>query len=145
MKTISLFSATMISLLLLLLPACTGIDWEGKQAWQLRCHDAQTGYWKAWANLQPGPGGPKDLHVTAKAEVNSGGWEVKLTKRSPQGINPRILQLELHVTSPSGPATQVKTELDVKYTEKGGAPLFDKVEVFCGERLLTTKLVEQVH
>jgi hypothetical protein len=141
MRTLALFSALAM---LLVMPSCETVPVAGgEKSADATCNGAKTHSWKAWANLMPGSS--KDVHVTGKISVPTGGWKAKLAKRSPQGINVRILQLELHVTPPSGIATQVLTEFDVKYTEKGGASLHDRVEIFCGSDRIADVPIEQVH
>lgn len=143
MRTLAWFSALFM---LLVMPSCETMSAAGgEKSADATCNGAKTHSWKAWANLMPGPGSSKDVHVTGRISVPTGGWKAKLAKRSPQGINVRILQLELHVTPPSGNVAQVLTEFDVKYTEKGGASLHDRVEIFCGSERIADVPVEQVH
>ena len=75
--------------------------------------------WKAWHDRQPGH--PATLHITGKCKFNTGGYKVTLQPAVPQGINPEIYILNKIVHAPSGPATQVVTDVPVHYTEKTDA------------------------
>ena len=57
-----------------------------------------TSDWKAWVNKMPGPGTPhhNTLHVVGTVDTYSKDLAY-LQKREPQGINPHILLLDLHV------------------------------------------------
>lgn len=105
------------------------------------CNEAKTHDWHAWNNMMPG--GPKSVHVTGSATVNSGGWTASLTKAAPQGINPEILMLNLEVTPPGGIATQPMLELPLSYSEDNANN--KKVQVRCGNKLIADLLVEDVH
>lgn len=107
------------------------------------CHGATTRNWHAWVNLQPGS--DRSLHVKGTVDVNSGGWQARLTKRSPQGFNPRILLLDLHVTPPSGPTILPMLSLDVRYDERNAGNTYDRVEVYCGNERIADMQVEQAH
>lgn len=73
----------------------------------------KTQNWKAWQDLQPGPGSPK-LLVTGRVEVTNTNQAARLKERVPQGINPRILMLDLTITS-SGPGNTVTTWKDARF------------------------------
>ena len=97
------------------------------------CHGARTHDWKAWGNVQPGSS--QDLHVIGKATTTHGsGWKFRLTERVPQGINTRILILDLNVKAPSPPSTKPVIEHTIpQYTKKGAARNYDTVEIHCRE------------
>jgi hypothetical protein len=69
----------------------------------------------AWINNLPGPGREPTLIVTGKTELITESFQVTLVQRSPQGINPKILELEVHVIKPSGPVILPVTEKEVRY------------------------------
>lgn len=71
--------------------------------------------WKAWHNNQPP--GPATLYVTGKCTFPTTGYNVELKPHVPQGINPTIYILDKVVHSPSGPAADVVTSVEVRYTE----------------------------
>lgn len=75
-----------------------------------RCRD-----WKAWIDRMPGA--QPTLHVTGRCEFPTSGFSVRLERRAPQGIPPRDLLLDLVITDPTGPVSQVITEVNVSYQE----------------------------
>lgn len=97
------------------------------------CHGASTSDWKAWGNVQPGSN--QALNVTGKVTTATGGWKVALQERNPQGIDPRILILDLNVTppAPGSIVTQAVVVHPVHYQKKGAARKHDKVEIHCRE------------
>jgi len=65
--------------------------------------------WKAWVDTMPGPGHPKaKLHVHGDITVD-GKAKHSLEKAVPQGINPRILILNV---TPKPGAGDVETHLE---------------------------------
>jgi hypothetical protein len=80
---------------------------------------------KAWIDHMP-PGGPK-LIVTGDVQVPTGGWQVTLTRRSPQGINPDILLLDVSAQAPNGMVTQVISIIPLRY--QAGPPLHPYTQV----------------
>jgi hypothetical protein len=82
--------------------------------------------WAAAIDLQPP--GPATLHVTGECEFPTGGFTVELRRHEPQGFNPRDLLLDKIVTPPSGPATQVITTVEARYSEDTTAG-FDTVTI----------------
>ncbi|MFZ2030521.1 MAG: hypothetical protein WAU68_09455 [Vitreimonas sp.] len=80
--------------------------------------------WHAWLNTQPPP--PDDLHVIGQVEVANPGVVAFLVPSSPQGINPAILMLELHLVQRPGfwPAviTWTPAHYDRVYPNAGDRP-----------------------
>jgi hypothetical protein len=72
--------------------------------------------WKSWHDNEPP--GPGTLYVTGKCTFPTSGYSVELKPLVPQGINPTIYLLEKIVREPSGPANDVITTVEVRYTEK---------------------------
>jgi hypothetical protein len=72
--------------------------------------------WEAWHDRMPGA--QATLHVTGRCEFPTSGYSVRLERHEPQGINPRDLLLDLVITEPTGPVTQVVTEEEVRYDEQ---------------------------
>ncbi|WP_456618751.1 MULTISPECIES: hypothetical protein [unclassified Bradyrhizobium] len=68
---------------------------------------------KAW--IDHGPGVPPKLVMTGDVRVH--GWQARLTKRSPQGINPKILILDVSAQQPSGEAPEQITTIPLRYEE----------------------------
>jgi len=73
------------------------------------------GDWHAWHDRMPGK--RATLHVVGRCVFPTGGYAVSLELAEPQGINPRIYLLDLIVVPPTGPVTQVVTEVPVHYRE----------------------------
>jgi hypothetical protein len=69
--------------------------------------------WKAWYNRMPGS--EPTLHVVGACEFPTDGYTVELKPANPQGMNPSIYLMEKVVYPPSGPASDLITE--VHYTE----------------------------
>ncbi|OLF53403.1 hypothetical protein [Pseudomonas chlororaphis] len=92
--------------------------------------------WHAWLDTMPPR--PNELHVVGDIEVANPGVKAYLTVRVPQGINPAILQLELHLFQRPGQWIQQITCTQVRFTRvlPPGSPLYTAVEVFHnGERI----------
>lgn len=56
--------------------------------------------WYAWNDLMPPK--PDVFHIQGDVQVSNLGVRVHLTERMPQGINPRILLLDLHLVQSPG-------------------------------------------
>ncbi|WP_347906009.1 hypothetical protein [Pseudomonas purpurea] len=69
--------------------------------------------WHAWLNAMPPK--PDNLHVVGDVEVANPGIKAYLTMRVPQGINPSILMLDLHLFQQPGVWPQVLSCIQVKY------------------------------
>lgn len=82
--------------------------------------------WKATQNRQPLP--PYETRVTGKPMMPTPSHKPVLSKAAPQGINPRILILELSAVAPTTPTTEVITPVVVEYDEKGTQE-FDQVTI----------------
>lgn len=82
---------------------------------------------KAWIDKQPGAGNP--IHVTGMVEVPTGGWKGELLRATPDGINPQILLLDLTLTKPTGPATEVISKISVRYDETPARVEYTNVQI----------------
>jgi hypothetical protein len=69
---------------------------------------------KAW--IDRAPGGTPRLIMTGDVRVPSNG-RAQLTRRSPQGINPKILILDVNVQRPSGDVPEEITTIPLRYEE----------------------------
>ncbi|MDO8878303.1 MAG: hypothetical protein Q7V40_19685 [Pseudolabrys sp.] len=69
----------------------------------------------AWIDSQPP--GPQKLIVTGDIEVPTSGWSAKLTRATPQGVNPAVIILELALTKPTGNVLQVVSRVKARYEE----------------------------
>jgi hypothetical protein len=75
-----------------------------------------TSHWKAWINMMPGPHKPNrgiPLHVIGTVDTHNTDLAY-LESRVPQGINPKILMLDLHVVTGIVP---VHNPQQVHYTQ----------------------------
>lgn len=80
--------------------------------------------WRAWETMM----GTRTLHVRGVVMLPTPGHVAKLAEAQPQGINPRVLLLELRNEAPSDPDPDVMTAREVAF-EKVAAPLYDAVHV----------------
>jgi hypothetical protein len=109
----------------------------------IACNDEKSGDWKAIQNLQPPlktPGG----HLTVTGSMNYGdpAGSPTLQKRSPQGINPKILMLD--VVPPTDEKGSKK--VDLRYEEDlATEDQHTSVEVYYkGDKIADMK-IEKVH
>lgn len=88
--------------------------------------------WIAILNLMPGPG-PASFYVTGEVELPASNYEARLVKRVPQGINPKVLMLDLVLEPLKVPGTQALEWRLVRYEEEAargaGAP-YEQIEIF---------------
>lgn len=101
--------------------------------------------WYAWLNLMPPK--PDDFHVVGEVEVGNPGILAELHERVPQGSNPDILQLDLHLVQRPGVWPQVMTWAQCRYDRIvcPGISAWKLVEIFHdGERVALID-VETVH
>jgi len=70
---------------------------------------------KAWIDRPPGA--PPRLIMVGDVRVPTDGWQARLTKRTPQGINPKILILDVNVQQPEGDSTLEITTIPLRYEE----------------------------
>ena len=73
----------------------------------------ETRNWYAWLNEMPPK--PDDFHVTGEVKVANPGMQALLTMREPQGINPQVLLLDLHLIQQPGMWPQVLTWVQARY------------------------------
>lgn len=110
----------------------------------IACNDGTTGGdWKAVQNLQPPlqtPGGK--LTVTGSIEYGDPSGSPVLQKKSPQGINPKILMLEIV------PPTDAKGRKIVNLTYDENLQTEDQhtsVEVYYKNDKIADMKIEKVH
>ncbi|WP_097303810.1 hypothetical protein [Pseudomonas chlororaphis] len=86
--------------------------------------------WHAWLDTMPPK--PDKLHVIGDIEVANPGVEAYLTVRVPQGSNPAILLLDLHLHQRPGHWTQIITCTQVQFTRvlPPNSALYTAVEIF---------------
>lgn len=99
--------------------------------------------WAAWIDLMPPP--PDSLNVYGEVLVGNPGIEAHLCIKNPQGINPAILLLDLHLVQRPGNWIQLETWAQARFHKvvPSGAPTYTNVEIFfCGERLVSIAVDE---
>jgi hypothetical protein len=72
---------------------------------------------KAWIDKMP-PASHHTLHVTGKVTVPTTGYHVSLVEAESQGINPKILILDVKKEPPTKPAGQMVSHVPVEYEKK---------------------------
>ncbi len=97
--------------------------------------------WMAVDNQEP-PG--RRFYVTGKVVVSTAGYSVTLKKRSPQGINPEVLLLDLEITRPTGMVAQVITTEEPRYEEDPYSGPHTSVGIYCGSDELASPTVRVV-
>ena len=70
---------------------------------------------RAW--IDRAPGAPPKLVMTGDVRVPTDGWQARLTKRTPQGINPKILILDINAQQAAGTAQAEMTTIPLRYEE----------------------------
>jgi hypothetical protein len=98
--------------------------------------------YEAWIDLMPGAN--DTLHVKGKVTVPTTGYKAQLVEAVPQGINPAILLLRLELTKPTGPAGQMVTTLEVRYS-KPHAKQYKQVQIEEEGHPSETVPVKEVH
>lgn len=101
--------------------------------------------WYSWINLMPPK--PDDFHVVGKVLVGNPGIQAQLCIKEPQGINPNILLLDLHLVQQPGMWPQVMTWVQARFdsvlTPK--SPMYTQVEVFFNGESIAQIEVDEVH
>lgn len=90
----------------------------------------ETKNWYAWVNLMPPK--PDDFHVVGEVLVGNPGVEAMLCVKEPQGINPKILLLDMHLVQKPGIWPQVMTWVQARYDRilPPGSSGYEQVEIF---------------
>ncbi len=102
-----------------------------------------TSDWYAW--LDKMPPGPPSFHVTGVAHLPTPGYDLRLVKAAPQGINPKELILDLHVHPRPGVWPQVITPVSIRYDERAATVEYEGVLIREPDGDLTNFEVETVH
>lgn len=84
--------------------------------------------WYAWNNLMPPK--PDDFHVRAEVQVPNPGVDVFLAYKTPQGINPKILLLDLVLVQRPGIWPQLVMWKPAHYDKVNVT--YEQVQVFYG-------------
>jgi hypothetical protein len=104
----------------------------------------ETRDWYAWINRMPPP--PDDFHVIGEVEVGNPGIEAILCPKVPQGINPEILLLDLHLVQRPGQWPDVVTWAQARYDKifVSGSTAYTDVEVFHKGEVIASIKVESI-
>jgi len=101
--------------------------------------------WYAWVDEMPPP--PSHLHVVGELLAPNPGVEALLTVKEPQGINPGVLLLDLHLIQKPGMWPQVMTWVQARYekTLVPVSPKYSEVQVSLNGNPLITVPVVEIH
>jgi len=105
--------------------------------------DTKTRDWYAWLDLMPPT--PDHLHVIGEVYVSNPGIKPMLVFHEPQGINPRILMLDLLLRQRPGVWPQVFVWRQVRYDKTNRNLRYDQVDILCGGEVIASIPVEEVH
>ncbi|MGZ9020883.1 MAG: hypothetical protein ACXW3S_13180 [Rhodoplanes sp.] len=76
-------------------------------------------------------------HLTGDVKVPIPGWKVTLVRKVPQGINPRILLLDVQAAPPKEPVIQVIQVIPLRYEESPPQNDYSQVTVLDGSDSVT--------
>ena len=96
--------------------------------------------WYAWNDHMPPP--PDVFHVVGEVQVPNPGVDVLLVPKMPQGINPRILLLDLILVQRPGLWIQIPVWKPARYEKVKVA--YTGVEIFCGSQSIAIISVDDV-
>lgn len=102
----------------------------------------ETRNWFAWENNMPP--GPVRLQVTGEVKTPSAHQVPRLTRAVPQGINPRILILNLTVEETGKTGPEVVDFRRAYYEEECRPEQFTDVQINCEGSLLQMIKVDRV-
>lgn len=105
----------------------------------------KTRNWYAWINLMPPP--PDDFHVIGEVYVGNPGVRAVLCTKEPQGTNPNVLLLDLHLVQRPGGCPDVMTWVQCRYDTvlTASSPRYTDVVVFHNNESIATMKVDMVH
>lgn len=96
--------------------------------------------WFAWLNVMPL--GPPTLHVIGDVQVPNPGVDVYLTERFPQGVNHRILLLDLYLIQSPGIWPQHVVLKQARFDKV--KVIYDTVQVFSETTMVAEVPVQMV-
>ncbi len=76
------------------------------------------------------------LVVTGEVQVTATNQTSKLTEHVPQGLNPRILLLDLSIVSSSGFGGQIVSSKSVQYEKATSGNQYDEVGILFGGKII---------
>jgi hypothetical protein len=96
--------------------------------------------WYAWNNLMPPR--PDDFHIVGEVQVANPGVDVLLVPKVPQGINPKILLMDLVLVQRPGIWPQIVVWKQARYDKVNVT--YDNVQIFCGTVVIADLAVDTV-
>ncbi|MBR0713287.1 hypothetical protein [Bradyrhizobium liaoningense] len=93
---------------------------------------------KAW--IDHAPGAPPKLVMVGDVRVPTNGWRARLTKRSPQGINPKILILDVNAQELGGGAQEEITTISLRYEESPPQDDYGQVMIATGKGEIVVRI-----
>jgi hypothetical protein len=78
------------------------------------------------------PPSPNHFHAIGEVQVANPGIEALLTLKEPQGVNPAVLLLDLHLVQKPGVWPQIVTWIQARYdkTMTPNTPRYTQAQVF---------------
>ena len=97
--------------------------------------------WNAFENRQPGPSTGNAFYVIGEVETNNGRIQPVLTKANPQGVNEKILILDLALEDQGGFGTADIAYRPVRYDEQISEGQYTQVQImYQGEEVVCIKV-----
>ncbi|TYL98190.1 hypothetical protein FXB40_06880 [Bradyrhizobium rifense] len=93
---------------------------------------------KAWIDRVPGA--PPRLIMIGDVRVPTNGWHARLTRRSPQGINPKILILDVSAQESGGEAREQITTIPLRYEESPPLDEYGQVMIANGKGEIVVRI-----
>jgi hypothetical protein len=93
------------------------------------------------------PPKPDDFHVIGEVLVSNPGVRAELCVREPQGINPAVLLLDLHLVQQPGSWPQVMSWTQARYDRviSPNSTPYTNVEIFSGGNSIAPIPVDEIH
>jgi hypothetical protein len=82
---------------------------------------------KAW--LDHASRSKPKLIVTGELEVPTSAWEALMLLKQPQGLNPKILLLEVHAQAPTGHVSQIAQKIPLRYEQPASPDAYKQVTI----------------
>lgn len=96
--------------------------------------------WYAWNNLMPPR--PDDFHIIGEVETSNLGVDVQLVPKNPQGINRRILLIDLVLVQKPGFWPQIVTWKQARYDKVNAT--YDGVQIFFDNQQIASIPVDNI-
>ena len=78
--------------------------------------------------------------MVGDVRVPTDGWQARLTRRSPQGINPKILILDVNTQQPGGEAQEASTTIPLRYEESPPQDEYGQVMIANGKAEIVVRV-----